>query len=252
MPDVRIARPKSLAELTLQWDQLAVERDRQLTSGIDVSFKHIVVPAAMRLLEGANLSLLLDIGAGTGHFTSIASSLATSIVGIEPSGASIAIAERVCAEKKNVRFIHAAVENASLAGCGEQGSAAVALMVMMTTPDLAKFASSLRTLLVPDAAFVAVIPHPCFWPTYWKYADAPWFDYSKEIFIEASFSISNDQTDVRTTHIHRPLSQYISTFSAHGFRLDAVQEPMPEAAIESMYPVPWRFPRFIALRWIKM
>ena len=84
---------------------------------------------------------------------------------------------------------------------------------------------------------------------YWGYSNADWFDYGKETLIEAPFEISNERTKVWTSHIHRPLSQYLTTFSEHGFRLDAVLEPMPSKTIQAMYPRPWEFPRFAAFRW---
>lgn len=251
MSNMQVSQPKSLASLTVEWDRLAEERDRQLAAGIDLSFTHVVAPAALRLLDGADLSFLLDIGSGTGHFAALASAHATSIVGIEPSGASVRIANRICADIPNVRFAQTSIEEASPIVGGRVATAAIALMVLMAAPNLESFATSLRPLLATGAPFVAILPHPCFWPAYWEYANAEWFDYTKEIFIEAPFAISNAHSRIRTTHIHRPLSQYLSTFAKHGFRLDVFDEPMPEPTVQAMYPSPWLFPRFAAIRWIK-
>ena len=63
--------------------------------------------------------------------------------------------------------------------------------------------------------------------------------------------ISKCRTEVRTTHVHRPLEQYVNVFAVAGFRLETVIEPMPSRKIEALYPQPWRFPRFIGLRWAK-
>jgi SAM-dependent methyltransferase len=251
MPDVRRAGPKGHSELTLEWDRLAGERDRQLRSGVDLSFRHIVSPTALRLLEAADLSLLLDIGSGTGHFSALVSDRCRQVLGVEPSGSSIRIARSVCADRHNVQFVQSTIEALTVASVDGTATAAVALMVMMATPDLSTFASSLSSLLPTGAMFVAVIPHPCFWPTYWGYAEATWFDYTEETFIEAPFKISNARTDVLTTHIHRPLEQYAATFSACGFRLDVLEEPMPSEEVNSVYPARWRFPRFLAMRWVK-
>lgn len=251
MFDITSAEPKSLAALTAQWDQLAKERERQLSNGLDISFSHVVAPTALRLLEGADLSLLLDVGAGTGHFAALAASVADSVVGVEPSSASVEIAMTVCARLQNVRFLHAAIEDISLQEMPDLASAATAVMVMMAAPDLNLFAQSVAARLRKKGTFVAVIPHPCFWPEYWGYATAAWYDYTKEIFVEAPFKVSRDQTTVRTTHVHRPLSQYLSTFADHGFRLVAFEEPVPEARVQAMYPEPWSFPRFAALKWLK-
>ncbi|WP_449117247.1 class I SAM-dependent methyltransferase [Pseudomonas viridiflava] len=251
MFDITSAEPKSLAALTAQWDQLAKERERQLSNGLDISFSHVVAPTALRLLEGADLSLLLDVGAGTGHFAALAASVADRVVGVEPSLASVKIAMTLCARLRNIRFLHAAIEDISLQEMPDYASSATAVMVMMAAPDLNLFAQSVAARLRKKGTFVAVIPHPCFWPEYWGYATAAWYDYTKEIFVEAPFKVSRDQTTVRTTHVHRPLSQYLSTFADHGFRLVAFEEPVPEARVQAMYPEPWNFPRFAALKWIK-
>lgn len=251
MPKVWKTAPKNVNELTAQWDSLAVERDRQLRSGVDVSFNHVVAPTAMRLLEAANRSTVLDVGSGTGHFAAIASDHADMVIGIEPSAVSVSIARTVCIDRKNVEFFQTTVEDFAAAPGQRPPTAAVALMVMMAAPDLALFARSVSALLPHKGAFVAVIPHPCFWPTYWGYADKPWFSYTKETFIEAPFTISGSETNVLTTHIHRPLDQYFSALADAGFHLDTFEEPMPNPDVESMYPTRWAFPRFVAARWIK-
>ncbi len=69
MTDIRPCPPKTHAELAREWDQLAEERHRQIASGEDLSFDHIVVPTIWRLFEGADRTVVLDIGSGTGDFT---------------------------------------------------------------------------------------------------------------------------------------------------------------------------------------
>jgi len=70
--------------------------------------------------------------------------------------------------------------------------------------------------------------------------------------VEAPFVISRCRTDIRTTHIHRPLAQYVSVFAEEGFQLNALVEPMPAAEVQALYPAPWQFPRFMGLRWEKV
>jgi hypothetical protein len=122
----------------------------------------------------------------------------------------------------------------------------------MTAPDLRGFAKALAVLLQARARFIATLTHPCFWPRYWGYESEPWFCYERETFIEAPFVISKRRTEVRTTHIHRPLQQYVNVFAEEGFRLDALAEPIPEPEVQALYPKPWDFPRFLGLRWEKV
>lgn len=243
--------PKRHSDLAREWDQLAEERHRQIASGEDLSFEHVVVPAMLRLFENSDSSVVLDIGSGTGDFTLRLAQVATKVIGVEPSQASVAVARATCRAARNVSFVEAPLEEAGSMLREESITAAVACMSLMTAPDLGSFAKALASLLPDGARFVATFSHPCFWPRYWGYETEPWFDYSKETFIEAPFVISNCRTETRTTHVHRPLEQYVNVFMNRGFTLETLIEPMPTKKIEALYPQPWKFPRFIGMRWVK-
>ncbi len=252
MMRIRPCPAKSHADLAREWDQLAEERHRQIESGEDLSFDHVVVPTTWRLFEGADRAVVLDIGSGTGDFTAQLAQVAGRVIAVDPSRASIMLARRVCRAIQNVRFVEASLEEA--ASCLDEGpvTAAVAVMTLMTAPDVRGFAKALAALLQTRARFVATLTHPWFWPMYWGYDKEPWFHYEVETFIEAPFVISKCRTEVRTTHIHRPLEQYLNVFAEEGFRLDALAEPMPPAKVQALYPAPWQFPRFLGLRWEKV
>ncbi len=252
MMDIRPCPPKSHAELAREWDHMAEERHRQIESGEDLSFEHVIVPTTWRLFEGADRSVVLEIGSGTGDFTARLAQVAGKVIAVEPSGASVAVARRVCQSTQNVRFVEASLEETASSLDEWPVTAAVAVMTLMIAPDLRGFAKALAALLQVRARFVATITHPWFWPKYWGYEDKPWFHYEVETFIEAPFVISRRRTEVRTTHVHRPLEQYMNVFAEAGFRLDAFAEPMPPADVQCLYPAPWRFPRFLGLRWEKV
>jgi SAM-dependent methyltransferase len=222
-----------------------------IASGEDLTFEHVVVPMTLRLFEDADAAVALDIGSGTGDFTARLAQVATRVIGVEPSRTSVAVARARCLKAPNVRFIEASLEKAASMLRGVPVTAAVACMTLMTTPDLSRFAKVLAALMQNEAKFVATLSHPWFWPRYWEYETEEWFNYMQETFIEAPFVISRCRTTVRTTHVHRPLEQYVSVFTNAGFRLEALAEPMPSPEIQALYPQPWRFPRFIGLRWTK-
>ena len=249
MTGIKPCPPKSHADLAREWDQLAEERHRQIASGEDLSFEHVIVPTTWRLFEGADPGAVLDIGSGTGHFTARLARVAGKVIAVEPSPASVALARRVCHATQNVRFVEASLEEAVSSLHERPLTAAVAVMTLMTVPDLRTFAKALAALLKARGLFVATVAHPWFWPKYWGYEDEPWFHYEVETFIEAPFVISRRRTEIRTTHVHRPLNQYVNVFSEEGFRLNALVEPMPPEEVQRLYPAPWRFPRFLGLRW---
>ena len=243
---------KTHADLVREWDRLAEERHRQIASGDDLSFHHVVVPTTWRLLEGADRTLVLDIGSGTGEFTLQLARRSGAVIAVEPSKASMAIARTVCQGVANVRFVESPLEEAGGLLSEEGATTAVAVMTLMTAPDLRGLAKALASVLRVDARFIAMLTHPCFWPRYWGYEQEPWFRYDHETFIEAQFVISRRQTDLRTTHIHRPLAHYLTVFAEEGFALEALAEPMPASDVQSLYPKRWEFPRFLGLRWKKV
>ena len=248
---MRAVPPKSHRELMKSWDLLATERRNQIISGDDLSFHHVVAPTALSLLDGSDTSIILDIGSGTGQFTVQLAERSGQVLAVEPSRTSVHLARIACASMGNVRFFESYLEHVTdqLASFGV--TSAVAVMSLMTAPSLQAVARSLRALLSPNANFVAILTHPWFWPQYWRYHDKNWFQYHKEIFIEAPFNISTRSTEVMTTHVHRPLEQYLSTLSEHGFYLETMVEPMPSFEVQKLYPRPWRYPRFVGLKWVK-
>jgi SAM-dependent methyltransferase len=251
MKDLRPCAPKSHAELALEWDRLAEERHRQIATGQDISFEHVLLPTTLRLFEAADASVVIDIGSGTGDLTAKLARIAARVIALEPSRMSVAVAQAICCEASNVRFLQVPLEEARSMLPPELATSAVASMTLMTTPDLRVFANALASLLQREAKFVATLSHPCFWPRYWGYEGEAWFNYNKEIFIEAPFVTSRCRTKVKTTHIHRPLEQYIHVFENAGFKLESLLEPIPSEEIQAFYPVPWRYPRFLGLRWTK-
>ena len=249
---VRPSCAKSHAELIHEWDRLAAERHRQIASGEDLSFEHVVVPTAFCLLGGADRTVVFDIGAGTGEFTARLARDSGRVIAFEPSKASLTLARQACQTLQSVRFIEAPIEDAATGFDEGPATAAVAVMTLMTAPDLRALAGALARTLQTRARFVAMMTHPWFWPKYWGYEDEPWFHYQDEKFIEAPFTISRCRTNFVTTHIHRPLEQYVKTFAEQGFQLEALTEPIPPPEVQALYPAPWRFPRFLGLRWEKV
>lgn len=248
---MRPCAPKGHAELAMNWDRLAEERHRQISSGIDLSFDHVIAPTAFHLLDGCDSSTVLDVGSGTGEFTARLAAAADSVIAIEPARTSTMIARNVCKYRQNIQFFETPLEDAVDLLTDVGATAAVAVMSLMTTPNLASFAGALAKLLRPQARFVAMLTHPCFWPKYWGYCESSWFQYDKEIFIEAPFAISKCATELTTIHIHRPLEQYVATFADAGFRLEKLAEPIPRPEVQALYPERWAFPRFIGLKWVR-
>lgn len=243
----------SSKELASEWDSFANERHRQISAGLDLTFIHVMVPLVESLVGQDSQATLVDIGSGTGELTSRLVRRFKKIICIEPSSRSLELAKSVLSESSNVFFVHSDFEgvDARLINSSDHKNIFLAAMMLSADPEIDKFAQKLGMVSKAGDEFVATIPHPCFWPSYWGYDKETWFSYSKEIIIKAPFRISLSGTKFETTHIHRPLERYISIFSSIGFKLIELYEPMPDKIIQSLYPKQWDYPRFLAFKWVK-
>lgn len=229
-------RSRTSKAIAQEWDDISEVRWRQIESGSDHSATKVLAPAVLRLLK--RTSSVLDVGCGTGWLTARMARQAQMLVGIDISGESINLARRKV-ENRKISFINASV------GCyarteRECFSAAVANMTLGTVPKLSPALKAIHRVLRPDGLLIATIPHPCFWPYYWGYAEAGWFDYGVETAIRAPFRIGAEGTSIKTTHIHRPLGKYLTAFREAGFELDRFEELRGNG---------FKFPRFLAMRW---
>jgi hypothetical protein len=134
---------------------------------------------------------------------------------------------------------------------GRSFATVVANMTMMNVPDIYRAMRAVAALCQTDGMFAFTITHPWFWPVYWNYANASWFRYSDEIFIESEFRTSTMRAGKMTTHVHRPLEMYVEAASRAGFKVIETREPMPSEVIEKKYPEPWKFPRFLLISCVK-
>lgn len=245
----------SSQELADEWDCLASERHNQIYEGRDLTFTHVMAPLVESLVGSDLDAILIDIGSGTGELTGRLAAHFKKVVCVEPSIKSLIIAKSILSIFSNINFINSDFEDcegllSQYAGV-DQKCVFLAAMMLSADPQLDRFAQTLSRLARQGDEFIATIPHPCFWPRYWGYEKESWFSYKKELMIRAPFKISLSDSEFKTTHVHRPVDKYISTFSKFGFRLLEMSEPVPSKKIQSLYPKKWEFPRFLAFKWVK-
>jgi len=232
-------RSRTTAQVAAEWDQMAPIRARQLKRGIDHSALHVLGPAISTLVGRA--PSIVDVGCGTGWLTNNLSNRADKVIGVDPSHASIALA-RHAVKKENVSFVNASIEEYVKTN-QLVFSIAVANMTLGTVSSLSGTLRAIKRSLAANGHLVFTVAHPCFWPIYWGYAEAPWFRYGNEIAVAAPFRISAEGTAMVTTHVHRPLEQYFAVLRSTGFDLEEFQELTGEG---------FALPRFIAIRCMKL
>ena len=245
---VRPVGQKTLGEVENEWDKIAPYRQEQLANGEDLSFKYVLMPVVFELLEGCNLDSVLDLGCGVGNLSKELSATSTQVVGVDMSSHSIEIAKVNCVGHTNTVFHATTAEDFAERWDGPRFTVVVANMTLMTCLNLDTFVNAAARLIVRNGCLIATITHPWFWPHYWEYAEAEWFNYNEEIVLEGRFRTSAEITDYITSHVHRPISSYLNSLSMMGFQLDRLIEPCPGKHIQELFPESWHFPRFLALR----
>lgn len=250
MNNFRLVQGVTSKELASEWDALAFERHKQIITGADITFHHVMSPLVKGLVGEGFHGALVDIGSGTGELTKKLAPQFKRIVCIEPSIQSLRISRKMLRHFSRVEYVNADLERTDLEGL-ESSTTFLASMVLSATADIQGFAKALAAVAPIGSRFIATIPHPCFWPRYWGYESEEWFSYRKELFIQAPFKISLSKTSCCTTHVHRPIEAYIELFSSLGFRLIDMLEPLPSEEIQKFYPKKWEYPRFLGLKWIR-
>lgn len=234
--EIRFLPTKNQSSITREWDLIAAARDDQLASDLDQSFSAVLEPWILDHIKHPQSAL--DIGCGTGRLTSKIQKSGTTIVGLDPSPASIEIAR---SHASLISFHVASVEEWAERHPDKRFDLIVANMVLMDALHLDEVCRAVARL-GEGGRLVATITHPAFWPIYWGYANRPGFDYSNEIIVEAPFRTRSFNFSLNSTHIHRPIAHYLQSFKAQGLHVVNVEELRGPEDVE-IFP----FPRFLCL-----
>jgi ubiquinone/menaquinone biosynthesis C-methylase UbiE len=237
-------------DLTQEWDNLALERHKDILEGRDISYTHVLMPALMKFAatipKGSDW---VDAGCGTGHLSEALAKLNTGrVIGIDPSSSMVRLAKATIPHSNNACFFQSTLEKYSEAN-QSSASSIFANMVLQNVPNIEFFLAAANRILSVNGVIIASIPHPCFWPIHYGYDQAEWFRYQKETWIKAPFRTAlKSHYGYFTTHAHRPIEMYFKKFSDAGFLIELVLEPQPESDIDYIYPKGWQYPRFMFLK----
>jgi trans-aconitate methyltransferase len=234
---------KSPASIVAEGDALAPIRFRQIMSGADLSYRQVLVPSIIALASKETPGAAFDAGCGIGYLTHLLAERIGEVTGLDPSAESIAIARAHYG--KRATFCLGTLEVYSKQNA-QSADLLVANMVLMDVLDLDHFIAAAHFVLRPGGALVFSTTHPCFWPTYYGYAQEPWYRYDQELLVESPFRISAEpDCPLVSTHVHRPLNTYVQALRSHLFSIEILSEPMPSSDVEAHYPAPWKYPRYL-------
>jgi predicted TPR repeat methyltransferase len=241
--------PKTVEAIASEWDAIASRRAHQIRNRLDISFGAVLRPTVLDLIDrhAPSADSILDVGCGTGELTWDLARRYGQSVGVDPSSLSVLHAQHgapfdlIPRLEWHTKTIEEFAERQYA-----QFKTVVANMTLMDMPNLESGLAAIAAVCEDGAKFIWTFTHPCFWSRYWGYENETWFNYNEEMFIEAFFRITRETTGFVTTHIHRPLHQYIEGFIWNGFALEAMVEPMPTRPATEAYSEPWAFPRFLA------
>lgn len=232
---IKLTSDKTQAQINREWDTIVPARDAYQRSG-DISFLRVLRPWISTAVRDARS--ILDVGCGSGRLTEVLRARGARVVGVDPSSASIALARQF----DPAGDYHVGTLEAFASGQPhERFDLAVANMVLMDAPDLEGLLEAI-VRLVPAGRFAATIAHPAFWPLYLGYAANEAFSYGTEVFVEAPYVVNKRQFGAPTTHVHRPVSRYISAFAQVGLTITKMEE-LRGTEPRSEFP----FPRFLTI-----
>ena len=237
-----IDKSKDVLEIAVEWDAICEKRELLIDNDKDFSLKYVTAPCILRNLAEDSPNRVIDVGCGTGFITNQISQNCDYCCGIDISAKSIELAKNKY-RSKNLKFVNTTISDFNP---NNKFDACVANMVFMTDPEWVSSIQQIYKVLNDNAYLLIMITHPCSWPHYWGYIDAPWFNYNKEIYIEHDFRTSLSETIGVTTHIHRPLSMYINGLIGGGFNIIKIEDPYPIEKIPDSYN--YNYPRFLFIK----
>ena len=208
------------------WEEHARWWQETFAGGEDAEYVEQILPLAARHLAGA--ACVLDVGAGEGQVARLACSLgASSVVGVEPAQAQLAVASARSGGPSYVRG-----EAGSLPfppGCFD---AAVACLVFEHIADAGPPLVEVARVLRPGGSFLFFLNHPLL-----QVPGSGWIDdqvldppepyWRVGPYLVEDHAMEEVDAGVVLPFVHRPLSCYVNAMADAGLLVVRMEEPAP-------------------------
>lgn len=185
---------------------------------------------------------IVDLGCGTGRWTSRLAGLATRVYGIDRSPDMLVTArERFGAS--NIQYMQEDIFALSRLFRSSSQALVVSLMALqyvVSSDRLAELFAQIERVLIPGGTFLALVPHPIgivSGQSRWLTAELP-ADFDRRRTNEITIQIRNTSefwTPPLRIFLH-PRVVYTTALEVAGLRLEAEFEPVPGAEHIAQYP----------------
>jgi SAM-dependent methyltransferase len=234
------------------WETHAGWWQDEFTDGVDPEYEEQILPTVTEHLAGR--ARVLDIGCGEGQVARhvIATTGATSVVGVDPSDAQLVVARERAGGPGYVR-------GAADALPVPDGSfdAAVACLVFEHITAVDAALAEVARVLRPGGVFLFLLHHPLL-----QVPGSGWIDdhilgeqyWRIGPYLTEDVSLEELAPGVVLPFVHRPLSRYLNGLAGHGLLLEHMEEPAPPPGFIARapeYEAAAVIPRLLVLRLVK-
>lgn len=204
-------------KIIMQWDDVAL---RYFTDQEKSEFANVNKSVVMNHFQDLHDKMVLDLGCGYGWYTDYFDGIGAYTLGVDGSKKMIEIAKEKYPNSKFslvdiTKPLPFTTESFDMVFCNQ---------VLMDIANIKSVYNECYKVLKHNGVFYYVIVHPAFYDGIWQ-VDEKGYKYAKTISkYLSSYELQNNFWG-KTTHFHRPLSEYLNTAADAGFTLIHSEEP---------------------------
>lgn len=261
--------PRPAAAGPTSWEHVASWYDKLVGEEGSDYHRHVIIPAALQMLDVQPGQRVLDVACGQGVFARpMLERGVDAFVGVDASPSLIDAARQRITDARARFVVGDARDLAPALGdmARDHFDAAVCLMAVHDFDPVGPCFAGVGQALKPGGVFVVVFMHPCFRiprQSSWGWDEEQRTQYRRldryvtPLSIPISVSPGRDPSR-HTTFFHRPLSEYFNALGAAGMGATRVEElsshrkSEPGARSRAENRARDEFPIFMAIRAVKM
>jgi ubiquinone/menaquinone biosynthesis C-methylase UbiE len=194
---------------------------------------------------------ILDLGCGEGILTRAVAARSASVIGIDPAPRMIHHARAAEADRRT-GAVYAVDDGCTLSTVPTSSVEwVIAGLSLNNVPDLPAALTAVRRVLVAGGRLVFTVPHPCFEVPHATWTEAEDGTPRRVIgsyLAEGFWRSANPEGARRAGNQHRTLSTYVTGLTGHGFTIEAMAEPAPNAQLTAQQPQRAGLPPFLLVQ----